>query len=138
MSQNPTEETHRGGQPARLSEAEWRVMNVLWSRHPASARELLEELVGETGWAYTTVKTLLARLVEKGLVTAEMRGNTSFYEPVVSRRRARRFAVRSLVDRAFDGTFGNLIHHLVDVERLSAADRRELRRLLSNHDRHER
>ena len=106
-------------------------MNVLWEHHPASAREILNELEDETGWAYTTVKTLLARLVEKRLAVAEMRGNTSFYEPAISRHRARRSALRSLIDRAFDGTFGTLIHHLVDVEKLSAADRRELRRLLA-------
>ena len=50
---------------AQPSDAEWKVLNALWRRHPTSARELLTALRGE-GWAYTTLKTMLARMQEKG------------------------------------------------------------------------
>ena len=50
----------------RLNDSEWKVMQALWGRHPATARDVLEQVERETAWAYTTVKTLLARLVEKG------------------------------------------------------------------------
>jgi len=113
-----------------LSEAEWKVMRVLWERSPANAREVLEGLASETDWAYTTTKTILSRLVEKGVLAEHKRANTSFYEPLVSRDDARRTAVRSLLDRAFDGTFGSLLHHLADGERLSKRDREKLREVL--------
>jgi len=89
---------------------------------------VLEEIGRETGWAYTTVKTLLARMVAKGAVRARKRGNASQYEPAVSPATARRSAVRALVDRAFQGAVAPLLHHLVEEERLSAADRAELKR----------
>jgi BlaI family transcriptional regulator, penicillinase repressor len=89
----------------------------------------------ETGWAYTTAKTVLDRLVEKGVLRVDKRGNTSYYEPLVSCREARHSAVRALLDRAFDGTVGSLLHHLVSEERLSRRDREQLAAMLDQLDR---
>ncbi len=114
----------------KLSDTEWTVINVVWERSPASARDVLELTEAETGWAYTTVKTLLSRLVEKGALRMRKRANTSLYEPLVSRKDARRSAVRSLLDRAFDGTFGGLLQHLVTDEKLSKKDRDKLKAML--------
>lgn len=113
-----------------FSEAEWKVMKVLWQQHPASVRDLLDVLDADTGWAYSTVKTLLARLVDKGAVRVDKRANTSLFEPLVAEPEAQRSALRALLDRAFDGTFGALVHHLVAEEKLSPRDRDELRALL--------
>jgi len=119
----------------KLSDAEWTVMRAVWARTPASARDVLEHAEGETEWAYTTVKTLLARLVEKGAVSMRMRGNVSLYEPRVTMRQARIAALRSLVDRAFDGTFGTLLQHLIAEEKLSPRDRAALARMIEDIDR---
>ena len=118
------------GREIDLSEAEWKVMRCLWRRSPATARGVLEGLSGETRWAYTTVKTLLARLEGKGAVSSQMRGNTSWYVPRVAQRDARGRAVRGLVDRAFDGAFGSLFHYLADPKSLSKKERAELKRVL--------
>ena len=115
----------------QLSEAEWKVMRCLWRRHPASARDVLEELRPATRWAYTTVKTVLARLEAKGAVAMTMRANTSLYAPLVLESQARTRALRSLVDRAFDGAFGSLVHFLIDEEHLSKKDKAELERILA-------
>jgi len=117
-----------------LSEAEWKVMKCLWDRHPASTRDVLEVVHAETGWAYTTVKTMLARLVEKGAVKARTRANTSMYEPLVARDEARRSAVRALLDRAFDGVSGSLVHFMIDDQTLSKKDRAELAQMLREID----
>jgi BlaI family transcriptional regulator, penicillinase repressor len=122
----------------KLSDAEWTVMRAVWKRSPATARDVLEHAEGETGWAYTTVKTLLARLVEKGALSMRMRGNVSLYEPRVTMRQARVAALRALVDRAFDGTFGTLLQHLIAEEKLSARDRATLSRLIADVDREDR
>ena len=108
------------------SDAEWKVLHALWRKHPASARELLERLVPETGWAYTTLKTILTRMEEKGLVRTSMRGNAASYEPAVEQRRAQRLAVRTLIERVFEGASGPLLAHLVEGEKLSAAERKKL------------
>lgn len=114
----------------KLSDAEWTVINVVWESSPATARDVLERTEEATGWAYTTVRTILSRLVEKGALRMRKRANTSLYEPLISQRDARRSALRSLLDRAFDGTFGSLLQHLVTDEKLSKKDRQKLEAML--------
>ena len=115
----------------KLSDSEWTVMNAVWAGSPASARDVLERTVDETHWAYTTVKTTLARLVEKGVLAERKRANTSLYDPLVTRDQARHSAVRLLLDKAFDGAFGPLLQHLVAKEKLSRKDRRKLAAMLA-------
>ncbi|MBM3976358.1 MAG: BlaI/MecI/CopY family transcriptional regulator [Planctomycetes bacterium] len=122
--------------PAQPSDAEWKVLNALWRRHPASARELLGLLSAER-WAYTTLKTMLDRMQEKGFVRAERRGNVSWYEPLLERKRAQRAAVRDLIARVFEGAAGSLLTHLVDDERLSAAQRKRLSAEIARAEREE-
>lgn len=119
----------------RLSNAEWQLMNALWAGHPATARDLAERLPDEIDWAYTTIKTMLTRLEKKRAVSAEMRGNTSHYTPLVARDEARRSALRDLIDQAFGGGVQPLLAFLARDDRLSAAERRELERILDEEDR---
>jgi BlaI family penicillinase repressor len=107
------------------SGAEWKVLNALWRQHPASARALLEQLRDE-GWAYTTLKTMLTRMEKKGLVRAEMRANTAWYEPAIKQSATQRDAVRTLIARVFEGATGPLLAHLADDGSLSAAERKKL------------
>ncbi len=118
----------------RLNDSEWKVMQALWDRHPATARDVLEQVEAETAWAYTTVKTLLARLVDKGAVTAGKRGNTSVYDPLLSRSDARYSAVGSRLDKAFGGGVRPLLSFLATDDQLSDREREKLRVLLAELD----
>lgn len=118
----------------QLSEAEWKVMNVLWRTGAASAREVLEALHGETGWAYTTVKTMLSRLEEKGAVGAKTVGGAAVYSTRIRQAATQRAALKSLVERAFGGTMSAFVHHLVARESLSAKEKAALRKLLAEQD----
>ncbi len=91
----------------------------------------MEAVEGETEWAYTTVKTILSRLVVKGALHVRKRANTSLFQPRISREKARRSAVKSLLEKAFDGTFGALVQHMMTEERLSARDRKKLAAMLA-------
>ena len=113
-----------------LTDAEWKVIRALWKRQPASARDVLETLHAETGWAYTTVKTLLSRLVAKGAASVRLRANTSLYEPLITEAEARRTEVKLLIDRAFGGASIPLLRFVLSEEKLSAKDRAELREIL--------
>ena len=117
----------------RLTEAEWVIMNALWQDYPATAREIAGRLPAEVSWAYTTIKTMLTRLAEKKAVCESKQGNTSVYEPAITRHKARRSALRALVDQAFDGAFGPLMHFLLEEEKLTAGQRRKLMKLLGDH-----
>ena len=99
----------------KLTDAEWHIMNALWKDHPATAREIAERLPAGVNWAYTTVKTLLARLLQKDAVSERKRGNASVYEPILTQDKARRGALRSLVNHAFSGAFGPLMLFLSTI-----------------------
>ncbi len=116
----------------KLTEAEWQIMNALWQKHPATARNIMERLDRRVNWAYTTIKTLLARLTEKKAVSEVKQGNTSLYEPMVSQRKARLNAFRSLLDQAFDGAIGPLVHLLAEERQLSGQEKEELARILES------
>lgn len=115
----------------KFTEVEWRLMRAIWKRNPASARDVMENLDGEPEWAYSTVKTMLARLVEKGALSQRMRANTTLYTPLITHQQARRSAFRSLLDTAFEGAFGPLLHFMMTEKKLSAKDKQELRRMLN-------
>ena len=115
----------------KLTEPEWIIMNALWDGYPAKAREITQRLPVNVDWAYTTVKTMLDRLVEKKAVKKSNQGNTGLYEPLLSRRQARSTAVKMMLNQAFDGAFGPMIHFLVKDEKMSSKDRKELINILS-------
>lgn len=116
----------------KLTEAEWQIMKALWEEHPATAREIMERLPAGVKWAYTTIKTMLTRLVDKQVVREAKQGNTSVYDPLISQRKARLSAFRSLLETAFDGAMGPLVHFLVEEEQLTPKQKRELARLVED------
>ena len=87
----------------RLSEMEWEVMKPLWERGPMAARDIYEQVPDRFGWAYETVKTMLARLVKKGVLVYDQVGNSYLYRPTYTRSQMAREATGSFVLRVFDG-----------------------------------
>ena len=110
----------------KLTQAEWQIMKALWKKHPATARQIMARLPKGVSWAYTTIKTMLSRLVEKNAVGEQKQGNTSLYQPLLSQRKARLSAFASMLDQAFDGATGPLVHFLLEEQQLSPRQKREL------------
>ncbi len=121
----------------KLSDNEWKIMNSLWKSSPATAREIIEQIPGEVEWAYTTVKTMLSRLLAKGAISEHKRGNTSFYEPIIAQEQAHKNAFTNLFDKVLDGALEPFMHYLVDEKKLSKKEREELIRILKEEDRGE-
>ncbi|MGB2863133.1 MAG: BlaI/MecI/CopY family transcriptional regulator [Sedimentisphaerales bacterium] len=116
----------------KLTQAEWQIMNALWEKHPATAREIMTRLPQGVKWAYTTLKTMLSRLVEKEAVNEHKLANTSIYEPLVSQHKARLSAFRLLLDQSFDGAMGPLMHFLLQEQKLNDKQKKELIEILGN------
>ncbi len=116
----------------KLTQAEWQIMNALWEKHPATARDIMSRLPRDVKWAYTTLKTMLSRLVEKEAVSERKHANTSIYEPLVSQRKARLSAFRLLLDQSFDGAMGPLMHFMLQEQKLNDKQKKELIEILQN------
>jgi BlaI family penicillinase repressor len=113
-----------------IHETEWDILEALWSKERATAREVTEVLAKKRGWAVSTVKTLLDRMVGKELVSARQVGNVWEYTPAVRPVDARRSAWTELVGKAFGGAVAPALHFLAKEAKLSKKDLAELRALL--------
>jgi predicted transcriptional regulator len=114
------------GNLMKLTEAEWQIMNALWESWPATARQIAERLPKDINWAYTTIKTMLTRLADKNAIKETKNGNIGYYEPVLTRQNARRSALKTLANQAFDGAFGPLMHFLLEDQKLTDMQKEEL------------
>ena len=123
----------RKPQPEIL-ETEWDILEALWQAERATARQVTEALVPRRGWAYSTVKTLLDRMVEKDLVVARQVGNVWEYTPAMPRRKAQGWAWRRFVDVAFGGAVAPTLAFVAKETKLTREERLELRALLRQLD----
>jgi len=98
----------------RLSDMEWEVMKPLWKRGPMAARDIYDSVPDSFGWAYETVKTMLARLVKKGVLRYQQVGNSYLYSAVFTRSEMAREATTSLIRRVFDGGLSMFFAHFVE------------------------
>ncbi|HWW57759.1 MAG TPA: BlaI/MecI/CopY family transcriptional regulator [Sphingopyxis sp.] len=114
----------------RASESEMQVLSALWDESPQTAADLTSRIGKINGWTQATVKTLLARLVQKGAVTAAADGRRYLYSPAVERADAVGEESQRFVDRLFGGRVSPLIAHLADREALTDADIAEIEALL--------
>jgi BlaI family penicillinase repressor len=120
-----------------IHETEWDLLEALWTRERGTAREIAEMLTKKRGWAVSTVKTLLDRMVQKQLVSARQVGNVWEYTPAVRPIEARRSAWTELVEKAFGGSVAPALHFLAKDAKLSKKDLAELRALLDGNAKEE-
>lgn len=113
-----------------ITEAESRVMEILWQRAPQGSEDLATALHAATGWHENTVRTLLNRLLRKGAVVAERDGRRYLYSPLLTRDAWQATESRSLLNRVFGGRIAPLLVHFSRSEKLSAKDVAELRKLI--------
>ena len=118
---------------ADLGKAEWALMQALWQRGRGTASELQRELAEKHGWAYSTVKTMLDRLVEKGYAKARRIGNIYEYSPKVARQSAVARVVDDVLERVLEGSFFPFVSRLIAKRRLSPQEIAELRAMLDQH-----
>ena len=109
-----------------LTEAELRLMEVLWEKRSATVGEVLAGLPDDTALAYSTVLTTLRILENKGYVAHAESGRAFIYHPLIGRDEARRNATQQLVRRFFDNSPGLLALSLLEQEHI---DEDELARL---------
>jgi predicted transcriptional regulator len=113
-----------------LTDAELRIMRVLWDRARATVGEVVNGLDGPEKPAYNSVLTILRILERKGFVTHEKDGRAFVYLPAVDRSQAQRSAVSHLLSRFFNGSPEALVLDLLGHDRVDEAELRRVRDLL--------
>ena len=114
----------------RITNAEWEVMTVVWQRGQAPASAVAGELRESKHWSLATVRTLLRRLVNKGLLAQQAEGKRYIYTPLVSMEDCVHQESESFWDRVLGRAPSAALLHLVKRADLSKRDIQELRRIL--------
>jgi BlaI family transcriptional regulator, penicillinase repressor len=115
-----------------LTDAEARVMAVLWQRSPATVGDVVSALKRKRAVTYSTVQTVLRILETKGYVTHEKVVRAFLYRPLVDERQARRRAVRQLATRLFEGSPSLLVLNVLEDDEIDATELEQLKRLIQN------
>ena len=112
--------------PDRCTEAEWKIMEVLWDSAPRTMSEITKALEPSTGWTRHTVITLLKRMQEKGTVAVDESGDVKTYTPLLTQEEASKEQTNKLLRRVFSGKASLLINHLVDSGEITLKEMDEL------------
>jgi len=115
----------------QLAPAELDVMKVLWTAGGLSGREVHERLAGQTGWAYSTTRTTIERMVKKGLVARRSFHGLHVYEPAISRAQGMARLVHEFASRVLGLSHVPVAALFRDSAALTAAELAELRALLA-------
>jgi predicted transcriptional regulator len=120
-----------------LTNAEHRIMEVIWARGSATVAEVVEALKGKD--AYTTILTLMRILKEKGYLSTRKEGRAFVFEPRVDRDTAARKAVHQLLSKFFDGSPSELVLSFLREEEIAPDELDVIRKKImeSGDDRHE-
>ncbi len=116
--------------PVELTQAEWAIIKAVWPREPCTAPDIQEALLTETRWTYSTVRTLMDRMVAKGLLTAGKLRHLTLYRSAVSRAEAQRGELLYALKHAFDGALTPMVQCLLDSGDLDARELAELEQLI--------
>ena len=109
-------------QTIELTQAEWSIIKAVWENEPCAAPTVQEKLHKRTEWTYSTVRTLMDRMVAKGLLTAEKIRNLTLYRSAVTREQAQRGELLYALKNAFNGALTPMMQCLLETSELSAKE----------------
>jgi predicted transcriptional regulator len=115
-----------------LTDAEAKVMAVLWQRQTATVGDVVAGLRKGRGATYSTIQTILRILETKGYVTHDKVERAFVYRPVVDEHQARRRALKHLLARLFNGSPSLLVSNVLDDEDIDPAELEQLKNLIKD------
>jgi BlaI family transcriptional regulator, penicillinase repressor len=113
-----------------LTEAELRLMDVLWLKGPSTVQQVLEALPRKSQLAYNSVLTTIRILEKKGYLRHIKDGRAHVYRPTVERAEASRSEIRHLAHRFFKNSHEMLVLNILQDRGVDAEELKRLRQLL--------
>jgi predicted transcriptional regulator len=116
----------------QLTEGEWVIIDAVWANQPCAAPTVQEKLASKKKWSYSTVKTMMDRMVAKGLLNTERIRNLILYRSAITRKQAQKGEIVRALKRAFDGALTPMMQFLLDSNNLSPEQLDEIGTLIRN------
>lgn len=117
-------------QTVELTEAEWAIIKAVWEKEPCAAPDIQEALESTNHWAYSTVRTLMDRMVAKGLLKAEKIRNLTLFRSAITREQAQQGELLYTLKNAFNGAMTPMMQCLLESGDVSEKDLAELEALI--------
>ncbi|SNT22049.1 BlaI family transcriptional regulator, penicillinase repressor [Anaerovirgula multivorans] len=114
---------------SKISDAEWKVMEVVWKEHPVTAAEIIEELIVKTDWNRKTIHTLIRRLVQKK-VLGVAKEDPYVYYPLIEENFCKKEETKSFLEKVYNGSLQLLMANFLKNENLSKKEIKEIKNLL--------
>ena len=114
----------------RIGDVEMEILQIVWSRGEATVQDVLDEILRKRRVAYTSVMTMMRNLSDKGLLKHRSEGRSYVYSAAVNPRTIKRRVLRDTVEKVFGGSPVELIQNLVETEKLTEEEVRELKRII--------
>jgi BlaI family transcriptional regulator, penicillinase repressor len=109
-----------------LSEGQWAIMKVVWELQPCAAPTVQEALVKSRKWSYSTVRTLMDRMVPQGLLTTEKIRNLTLYRAAITPQEAQRGELLYTLKNAFNGALTPMVQCLLESQDVTPEQLAEL------------
>lgn len=119
----------------KLSDAEWKIMEVLWEQAPRTMMEITNALKEETGWTKHTVMSFLKRIEEKGALHYEEGEKAKLYYPDLKKEDASLQETEEFLNKVFHGKIGLMLNAMVQQKALSKTEIDELYQILQEESR---
>ena len=113
-----------------LTESEWSVIKAVWETEPCTAPVIQEKLFKPTGWHYSTVRTLMDRMVAKGVLKAKKEGKLTIYQSAVTRAQAQHGELFYALKHAFNGALTPMVQCLLENSDLDSVELAKLEALI--------
>ena len=113
-----------------LTEGEWAIITAVWLNQPCAAPAVQEKLEKRKSWSYSTVKTMMDRMVDKGLLKTKRMRNIILYRAAITRSQAQKSEIRRTLKRAFDGALTPMMQFMLDHNRISAKQLSQLESMI--------
>lgn len=115
----------------RLGDLQLRIMQILWGQGDATVAEVHAALAQERELAYTTIATMLRKMEGRGLVKHRLDGRSFVYQAAVGEEAVSQGMADHLVDRLFEGSLSDMVHHLLTTREVSREELSKLERMIA-------
>lgn len=116
----------------QISESEWLIMKVLWGEPNLTLKEIVKSV--DNDWSYSTVRTLVNRLLKKEMISADKSKANFIYNAVFKEEECQTEEAKNLLNRVFDNSLSGLVSLLVKKESLSEKEFDDLMRIIDKID----
>ena len=114
----------------KISDAEWRIMKVLWEESPVNTTQIINSLKSETSWSPKTIHSLISRLIKKGALGVDKLSSPHQFYPIVLKEDCIKEETGSFIQKVYDGSYYQMVANFISNEKMSKNEIEYLKKIL--------